>query len=64
MLANGLPGFHKNPYIIAMLFNGIAEGTLLVRRGEQVGDEEEAKRDPWELYFKPSKPLNPKLEWG
>ena len=32
---HGVPAFHKNPYIVAMLLHGIAKGNLFVNKEER-----------------------------
>ena len=77
---HGVPAFHKNPYIVAMLLHGIAKGNLIVNKEEEMqrnhnplninSSAEESKQsfrftlDQWEQYFAPNKKLNPELKWG
>ena len=44
--SNGLPVFHQNPYITAMLFHGIAKGSLLVLKQDEENKDEESKEKP------------------
>ena len=63
MLEFGLPKFQNNPYIVAILFHSIAEGTLLKNYEQEAGIQEESKspeaatsntvNETWHTYFKP-----------